>query len=556
MSTFICFLRVLCVSVVSLECSGLAPAAEPPVTAPSASIVADWKFDGDAQDSGPSGWNGKPMGRVAFFDSPVGGQGQLLSLNGVDAFVQVENPAAGNFGERDFSVSLWVLPLDLQWVGLVQKTDPKQAWSLFLSPDGVVHFGAATSKSPRVFVQTAPNAVAIGQWCHIAFTVKRSGPAAGARIYIDGVAAASGAVPPGSIDSPLPLLIGKGDGERTYFNGLMDEVQLFDGALGPAQIARITDAGLLWLRPKPWAREPFGGHFELRDGDSVVFAGAENMLAAQQSAYLETLLTAQSTPKRVFFRDMAWEGDTALEQFRILNFGPWPYQLRRVGATVMIAQFGQIEAMRGKAGLPEFVAAYDKLLDELTTTTRRIVLLSPVPFEKPAPPLPDLSSRNDDVRLYADAVREIAEKRGALFVDLFSALEKRPDKTRPLTRDGIHLLPYGQWLVAQTAARQLGFDAPDDFVSANEELNFARPQLQALREAIHDKNKLWRSYWRPTNWAFLNGDRVTQPSSHDDRDPRLRWFPAEVQESSALIQRQEARIAELAAQAGHAEEKK
>jgi hypothetical protein len=430
-----------------------------------------------------------------------------------------------------------VLPLDLQWVGLVQKTDPKQAWSLFLSPDGTV------------------------QWCHIARTVNRSGPAAGARIYIDGVAAASGAVPPGSMDSPLPLLIGKGDGEHTYFNGLMDDVQLFDGTLGAEQIARITDAGLPWLRPKPWAAEPFAGHFALRDGDSVVFAGAENTLAAQQSAYLETLLTAQSVPKIVFFRDMAWEGDTAFEQSRIVNFGPWPYQLRRVGATAVIAQFGQMEAMRGKAGLPEFVSAYNKLLDEFSASTKRIVLLSPIPFEKPAPPLPDLSLRNDDVRLYANAVREIAAKRGAMFIDLFSALENRPDTSWPLTRDGIHLLPYGQWAVAQLIAQQLGF-VPEKLINANGQPDFATPQMRALRQAIQDKNALWRSYWRPTNWAFLNGDRVTQPSSHDDRDPRVRWFPAEVQESSAKIQRQEARIAELAPAVaaelgkGHAEKKK
>jgi hypothetical protein len=257
---------------------------------------------------------------------------------------------------------------------------------------------------------------------------------------------------------------------------------------------------------------------------------------------------------------MAWEGDTAFEQWRILNFGPWPYQLRRVGATVLFAQFGQTEAMRGKAGLPEFVAAYNKLLDEFSSSTRRIVLLSPIPFEKPAPPRPDLSLHNDDVRLYADAVRDIAVRRGFLFVDLFSAIEKRPDKTRQLTRDGFHLLPYGQWVVAQATARQLGLVVPDDLVSADERPHFARPELQALREAIQRKNSLWRTYWRPNNWAFLNGDRVTQPSSHDDRDPRVRWFPAEVQESSAIIQRQESRIEQLAPAAaapfGRGQEKK
>ena len=44
-----------------------------------------------------------------------------------------------------------------------------------------------------------------------------------------------------------------------------------------------------------------------------------------------------------------------------------------------------------------------------------------------------------------------------------------------------------------------------------------------------EKNALWLRYWRPTNWAFLNGDRVSQPSSRDDQDAAASaGFPAEV----------------------------
>ena len=48
---------------------------------------------------------------------------------------------------------------------------------------------------------------------------------------------------------------------------------------------------------------------------------------------------------------------------------------------------------KGKAGVEEFAAAYDKLLDEIRSDrTQRIVIVSPTPFQKSAAPLLDLSA--------------------------------------------------------------------------------------------------------------------------------------------------------------------
>ena len=51
---------------------------------------------------------------------------------------------------------------------------------------------------------------------------------------------------------------------------------------------------------------------------------------------------------------MAWEGDTVYEQWRDLNFGSWAQQLDTASATIVAAQFGQVEALDGVARLPEF----------------------------------------------------------------------------------------------------------------------------------------------------------------------------------------------------------
>ena len=187
-----------------------------PLTAPTDHLLAHLKFDGDTRDSGPSGWNGTPVGRVSFIDSPIGGQGKLLSLNGVDAFVQLENPAAGNFDGQDFAVSLWIMPLELRWAGVIQKVDPKQAWSLFIAPNGSVHCSTTTGGQHAALIDSPPGSIEAGEWFHLALTVQRSGASAGTRLYINGILSGEGPVPAGPLNSPAPLFVGRGEGPGAH----------------------------------------------------------------------------------------------------------------------------------------------------------------------------------------------------------------------------------------------------------------------------------------------------------------------------------------------------
>src|SRR4029434_8807690 len=120
------------------------------------------------------------------------------------------------------------------------------------------------------------------------------------------------------------------------------------------------------------------------------------------------------------------------------------------------AQFGQMEALDGVQRLPEFVAAYHRLLDQFATRTRRLVLVSPMPFEKPlASHAPDLTQRNGDVAAYANGVRDLAKQRSVLFGELAAPLALRKSAAR-LTEDGIHATEVGLREVAVLIARQLG----------------------------------------------------------------------------------------------------
>ena len=244
---------------------------------------------------------------------------------------------------------------------------------------------------------------------------------------------------------------------------------------------------------------PFtGGKFTLGTNDVIAFVGQENFVRDQKAGEIEAQLVSAFAAKGPRVRPMAWEADTVYEQWRDLNFGSWARQLESAEATVVVAQFGQMEALDGVARLPEFTAAYHRLLDQFAGRTRRLVLVSPMPFEKPlASHAPNLAQRNGDVAAYANAVRDLARQRGAIFVDLFTPLGQRKTGAR-LTEDGIHLNEAGLREIAGLLVRRLG--APENFSVS----------MTPLREAIVEKNRLWFDSWRPANWSFVYGDRVSQ----------------------------------------------
>lgn len=467
--------------------------------------VARWTFDGDAKDSGPSSFPTKTLGHLDFIDSPVSGKAAVF--NGVDTIVQVDPPA--NLGGGEFTLSLWAFSLDRKPASILSRGP----WSL-QQADGALKLSA---------VATAPGSFPPGRWSHVVVTAKKGV----IEILVNGEAAGSGTLAE-DLDPPqASLLIGKG------FTGLIDDVRIYARALTSDEAAKLTDDGMAWIRPKPHAKTPFAGKFELLSNDVIVVAGGENARVGQELGYLETLIALHASGKRVRFRSMAWEGDTVYEQTRPLNFGSWTDQLRRTGAGVVILQFGQVEALEGKAGVDRFAAAYDGLVAQFAATTRRIVLVSPVPFSR------GLAARNDDLKLYIEAIRKIAAKRECLFVDL------APMTGEGLTRNGLHLTTEGQWVAARETARQLEIPGLSDLESPDAAGAFRRESLEKIRGTIRTKNGLWNDSWRPTNWAFLNGDRMEQPSSRDHVDRRIRWFPVEVQQLPAMVLREEEKIEAL-----------
>lgn len=239
---------------------------------------------------------------------------------------------------------------------------------------------------------------------------------------------------------------------------------------------------------------------ELGEGDVVAFIGGTDMVRMQKDGRLEAALTHRFMKARPKFRDLAWDGDTVYfqstirERWRQGAFGDWKAQLKKVGATVVIAQFGKIESLDGRERLGDFVESYGKLLDDFSDGGRQILLLGPSPLEWPG-------TGGAALQEYTGAIKELAGKRGLEFV-----AAKAGDPVESFIR---HLTGGGK--------------VPEKLLTA-----------------VREKHRLWYEYWRPANWKCLFGDdsrRIFSNAAQGLPSFKEEWstYPSLISEAEGLI---------------------
>jgi lysophospholipase L1-like esterase len=246
----------------------------------------------------------------------------------------------------------------------------------------------------------------------------------------------------------------------------------------------------------------------LKDGDRVVLIGDALIEREQTYGHLETVVSLLSPDKTITFRNLGWSGDTPYGIARA-RFGKPEEGYRHLvdhvlalNPTVLIAGYGMTDSFDGEAGLPRFEAGMNRLLDDLKPTQARVVLVSPIAHEDLGRPLPDPASHNVILARYRDALRAIAQRRGAGFVDLLTATSD-PARGQPLTDDGIHLNERGYALAALAIARGLGINAANFRVDAREGID----AFESLSRAVIAKDRLYFYRWRPQNETYLFGFR-------------------------------------------------
>lgn len=280
--------------------------------------------------------------------------------------------------------------------------------------------------------------------------------------------------------------------------------------------------------------------FKLAQGDVVALVGGANIERTRFNGFLQTHLIASQPELHITVRNFGWEGDTVFEQWRdggaLGNFDPskswrqqrdWSEQLSAVGATAVLVQFGQMESLNGLQQLPAFVSEYEKLVRRFVESGRKVVLISPLPFQKTSQKLaPDLTKHNESVYAYAEAIRVLANQLGVTYVDL-TGLRSHAES---LADNGYQLNERGHRVVADHIAKSLGISIK------------SYGETEGARRHILEMERLWFDYWRPMNWAFLSGDRTEVAYSKDWKDPTKRIFPDEMKEFEPLLRQADQNI--------------
>jgi hypothetical protein len=210
-----------------------------------------WPGDGNADDVQNVN-NGTLQGGATFVPGMVG---QAFSLDGVGDFVEAPENGSLDFN-GPFTIDLWVKPNTALPTKspLVSKYDfsggiwPNVAYELSLiGPDQVIQFGI-TCGTTNMFRQTLSNALPLNVFSHVA-AVYRQAPSPALEIYVNGqlqLGTNRGGICTFINQHDIPFRIGKridlGFGD-VFFDGLIDEVEVFNRALSASEIQAIYNAG-------------------------------------------------------------------------------------------------------------------------------------------------------------------------------------------------------------------------------------------------------------------------------------------------------------------------
>ena len=272
---------------------------------------------------------------------------------------------------------------------------------------------------------------------------------------------------------------------------------------------------------------PAGGRaadpFVLHTGDHIAIIGNTLAERMQYDGWLETMMHARFPKHDLVLRNLGFSGDEITTRLRSKNFGTpdeWlsgkgapigGYQENRFNGTntkadVVFAFFGYNESYAGAEGLETFK---QQLGDWITHTLAqkyneksapRIVVFSPIAHEDLRnPDLPDGQENNKRLAVYTKAMGEVAQARSVRFVDLFTpSLALYAAAKSPLTINGVHLNAEGNRKIGEVIDREL-FGAP---------ASHQEPYLEALRQAVIDKNFHWFNRYRTTDGFATYGDRA------------------------------------------------
>jgi len=205
-------------------------------------LVGWWPAEGNANDLASTN-NGRLENGATFAAGEVG---YAFSLNGVNQFISVPNNPAWGFGTNSFSIDLWANYSAIGNSPVFLANDEgggaTHKWIFWLN-GGTLQFHV-NMPTGATYIGSAAFSPTLGQWYHIAVT--RNGTAF--LFYINGRLVSSNTSTVVIPTANAPLTIGQAEGSFN-FNGMLDEIHIYNQTLSSSDIEAIYNAGSAGLCP-------------------------------------------------------------------------------------------------------------------------------------------------------------------------------------------------------------------------------------------------------------------------------------------------------------------
>lgn len=200
--------------------------------------------------------------------------------------------------------------------------------------------------------------------------------------------------------------------------------------------------------------------------------------------------------------------------------------LTRLQADVIIAFFGYSESFNGKEGLVNFKNDLEGFIKNTLSnnyngeTPPQLAIVSPIAFEDLSNryDLPNGKKENQNLKLYAEAMKEVSKKNNVLFIDAFNPSKTWQSNTTPITIDGFQL-------------NDVGFRMFSKFLveAVFGKINTKKESLRnAVNKAVNEKNFYWEYDFKIPNAVHAYGVRYDPfgPDNYPDEIKKTRQMTA------------------------------
>lgn len=288
------------------------------------------------------------------------------------------------------------------------------------------------------------------------------------------------------------------------------------------------------------------GAVGLHKGSHIILVG--NNLGSRMINYdhFETEMQLRYPDSMLYFRNMCDGGNTPGFRPHASRNDPWAFPgaekfqtelatpsgsegfyespdqwLVRHKPDVIIAFFGYNESFQGPAGLENYKAELDAFIKHTLSqhykgdsSVSKLVIVSPIAFENLSGKydLPDGKKENENLLLYTNGMKEVADRNKVVFIDAFAPSKQWFESAKEqLTIDGSQLNDEGY--------KKFGVFLADAIFGNHAIASKADRQL--VYNAVMEKNWMWHDDYKIPNGVHVNGRRYN-PFGPDN-------YPAEIQ---------------------------